>query len=80
MVIKHIGSYRDKNTMLLMTKYEYNYSQTDPTGKTQRDLNAKLLRLTKPNKISEFTYLFIYIFIMLCQFHTIISTQIYTRI
>ncbi len=52
--------YREKALSLLSDKNTYTVLKSDPTGKTQRDLNAKLLLLKKSNIISETTYKMLY--------------------
>ncbi len=52
--------YREKALSLLSDKNTYTVLKSDPTGKTQRDLNAKLLLLKKSNIISETTYKILY--------------------
>ncbi len=52
--------YREKALSLLIDKNTYTVLKSDPTGKTQRDLNAKLLLLKKSNIISETTYKMLY--------------------
>ena len=48
--------YREKALSLLNDKQTYTILKSDPTGKTERDLNQRLLLLKKSNKISEVTY------------------------
>jgi hypothetical protein len=43
--------YREKALSLLNNRNTYSILKSDPTGKTQRGLNAKLLRLKKSNII-----------------------------
>ena len=52
--------YREKALSLLSDKNTYTVLKSDPTRKTQRDLNAKLLLLKKSNIISETTYKMLY--------------------
>ncbi len=52
--------YREKALSLLSDKNTYTVLKSDPTGKTQRGLNAKLLLLKKSNIISETTYKMLY--------------------
>jgi hypothetical protein len=48
--------YREKALSLLNDRNTYSILKSDPTGKTQRVLNAKLLLLRKSNIISKATY------------------------
>ena len=48
--------YREKALSLLHNRNTYSILKSDPTGKTQRGLNAKLLLLKKSNIISKATY------------------------
>jgi hypothetical protein len=48
--------YREKALSLLNNRNTYSILKSDPTGKTQRGLNAKLLLLKKCNIISKTTY------------------------
>ena len=48
--------YREKALSLLNNRNTYSILKSDPTGKTQRGLNAKLLLLGKSNIISKATY------------------------
>ena len=41
---------------MLNDKQTYTALKSDPTGRTERDLNQRLLLLKKSNKISEETY------------------------
>ena len=45
--------YREKALSLLHNRNTYSILKSDPTGKTQRGLNAKLLLLKKSNIISK---------------------------
>jgi hypothetical protein len=47
---------REKALSLLNDRNTYSILKSDPTGKTQRVLNAKLLLLRKSNIISKATY------------------------
>ena len=48
--------YREKVLSMLNDKQTYTALKSDPTGRTERDLNQRLLPLKKSNKISEETY------------------------
>ena len=48
--------YREKALSLLKCKKTYTILKSDPTGKTERDLNQRLFLLKKSNKINEVTY------------------------
>ena len=41
---------------MLNDKQTYTIQESDPTGRTERDLNQRLLLLKKSSKISEKTY------------------------
>ena len=53
-MVKH--QYREKVLSMLNDKQTYTALKSDPTGRTERDLNQRLLLLKKSNKISEETY------------------------
>ena len=48
--------YREKVLSMLNDKQTYTALKSDPTGRTERDLNQRLLLLKKSSKISEETY------------------------
>ena len=48
--------YREKVLSMLNDKQTYTALKSDPTGRTERDLNQHLLLLKKSNKISEEMY------------------------
>ena len=52
----NLHDYRQKALSLLNNRNTYSILKSDPTGKTQRGLNAKLLLLKKSNIISKATY------------------------
>jgi hypothetical protein len=56
-VVKDKHDYREKALSLLNDRNTYSILKSDPTGKTQRGLNAKLLLLRKSNIISKATLL-----------------------
>ena len=56
MIIASKHDYREKALSLLNNRNTYSILKSDPTGKTQRGLNAKLLLLKKCNIISKTTY------------------------
>ena len=55
-VVMDKHDYREKALSLLHNRNTYSILKSDPTGKTQRGLNAKLLLLKKSNIISKATY------------------------
>jgi hypothetical protein len=55
-VVMDKHDYREKALSLLNNRNTYSILKSDPTGKTQRGLNAKLLLLKKSNIISKATY------------------------
>ena len=55
-VVMDKHDYREKALSLLNNINTYSILKSDPTGKTQRGLNAKLLLLKKSNIISKATY------------------------
>ena len=55
-VVMDKHQYHEKALSLLNDKQTYTILKSDPTGKTERDLNQRLLLLKKSNKISEVTY------------------------
>ena len=55
-VVMDKHDYREKAFSLLNNRNTYSILKSDPTGKTQRGLNAKLLLLKKSNIISKATY------------------------
>ena len=55
-VVMDKHDYREKALSLLNNRNTYSILMSDPTGKTQRGLNAKLLLLKKSNIISKATY------------------------
>jgi hypothetical protein len=54
-VVMDKHDYREKALLLLNNRNTYSILKSDPTGKTQRGLNAKLLLLKKSNIISKAT-------------------------
>ena len=48
--------YREKILSMLNDKQTYTTKKSDPTGRTKRDLNQRLLLLKKSSKIGEETY------------------------
>ena len=55
-VVMDKHDYREKVLSLLHNRNTYSILKSDPTGKTQRGLNAKLLLLKKSNIINKATY------------------------
>ena len=55
-VVMDKHQYREKVFSMLNDKQTYTVLKSDPTGRTERDLNQRLLLLKKSNKISEETY------------------------
>ena len=55
-VVMDKHDYREKALSLLNNRNTYSILKSDPTGKTQRGLNAKLLLLKKSNITSKATY------------------------
>ena len=55
-VVMDKHQYREKVLSMLNDKQTYTALKSDPTGRTERDLNQRLLLLKKSNKISEETY------------------------
>ena len=55
-VVMDKDQYREKAHSLLNDKNTYTVLKSDPTGKTKRELNKRLLLLKKSNKISKATY------------------------
>jgi hypothetical protein len=55
-VVMDKHDYREKALSLLNNRNTYSILKSDPTGNTQRGLNAKLLLLKKSNIISKATY------------------------
>jgi hypothetical protein len=55
-VVMDKHDYREKALSLLNDRNTYSILKSDPTGKTKRGLNAKLLLLKKSNIISKATY------------------------
>ena len=55
-VVMDKHDYREKALSLLNNRNTYSIIKSDPTGKTQRGLNAKLLLLKKSNITSKATY------------------------
>ena len=55
-VVMDKHDYREKALSLLNNRNTYSILKSDPTGKTQRGLNAMLLLLKKSNIISKATY------------------------
>ena len=65
-VVMDKHDYREKALSLLNDRNTYSILKSDPTGKTQRGLNAKLLLLKKSNIISKATYMISYTAVMDC--------------
>ena len=55
-VVMDKHQYHEKVLSMLNDKQTYTALKSDPTGRTERDLNQQLLLLKKSNKISEQTY------------------------
>ena len=55
-VVMEKHQYREKTLSMLNDKQTYTTQKSDPTGRTKRDLNQRLLLLKKSSKISEETY------------------------
>ena len=55
-VVMDKHQYREKVLSMLNDKQTYTALKSDPTGRTERDLNQRLLLLKKSNKISEEMY------------------------
>ena len=53
---KREHQYREKGLSMLNDKQTYTTQKSDPTGRTERNLNQRLLLLKKSSKISEETY------------------------
>ena len=55
-VVMDKHQYREKVLSMLNEKQTYTTQKSDPTGRTERNLNQRLLLLKKSSKISEETY------------------------